>query len=62
MVSKQASEKRLNAQIREVEVNHTALRACIAESQRLISETAEITERHRRDNNIDDDRDAIAIV
>jgi hypothetical protein len=50
---KQRSERR-EQQAREVEANQRALRESIAESKRLIDEASEMTKRHRRELEEDD--------
>lgn len=45
---------RREQQAKEVEANQKALRASIAESKRLIDEASELTERHRRELEADD--------
>lgn len=49
MTDKARREARRAQQTREVEANQEALRASIAESRRLIDEASEITQRHRRE-------------
>ncbi len=53
MTDKAQRETRRVQQTREVEENQAALRASIAESQRLIEEASRMTKRHRQE--LDDD-------
>ena len=56
MPDRKQREARRAQQAREIEQNQAALRRSIAESQRLIDEAAEITKRHRRE--MDEDEEA----
>ena len=53
MPDRKRREARRAQQTREIEDNQEALRRSIAESQRLIDEATEITQRHRRE--VEDD-------
>ena len=53
MPDRKQREARRTQQAREIEENQDALRRSIAESQRLIDQATEITQRHRRE--VEDD-------
>jgi hypothetical protein len=53
MTDKTQRDSRRTQQAMEIEANQAALRASIAESQRLIDEASQITRRHKRE--IDED-------
>lgn len=55
MSDRKKREARRGQQTREIEENQEALRRSIAESQRLIDAAVEITRRHRRENDRDED-------
>ena len=55
MPDRKQREARRAQQAQEIERNQEALRLSIAESKRLIDEAAEITRRHRRE--IDEDEE-----
>lgn len=55
MPDRKQREARRAQQAHEIEENQAALRRSIAESQRLIDEAAEMTRRHRRE--LDEDEE-----
>jgi hypothetical protein len=54
MTDKKKRAERREQQAREIEANQKALRASIAESERLVKESDKMLRRHRREREEDD--------